>query len=79
MSMLEHVYWESVLMFHIFSSAQVIGNLVCTTRRKATLNNAYIQSAWDYYLMNSKLSHPCYYKWAQLCQSLFQINTNVEH
>lgn len=58
MSMLEHMCWESMLMFQIFSSAQAIGNLVCTTRKKATLTNAYIYSAWDYYLRHSRLSNP---------------------
>lgn len=47
MSMLEHVLCKAVLLVEMFSSAQVIGNLVCATMREATLNNAYIQSAWN--------------------------------
>lgn len=58
MSMPEHACCESVLLLEMFSSAQVIGNLVCTTMRKATLNNAYIQSAWNYHLMKSRQSNP---------------------
>lgn len=57
MSMLEHVLCKAVLLVEMFSSAQVIGNLVCATMRETTLNNAYIQSAWNYYLMNSRQSN----------------------
>lgn len=58
MSMLERVPCKAGLLLEMFSSAQVMGNLVCAPTREATLNNAYIQSAWNYYLMNSRQSNP---------------------